>query len=129
MAFDAQLLLRDGSTDLTATLTGSYVAVPPQGGDDLVLHISVPALAETGDKIVAVLTTSNDGTNAVETITLADITKANVDAGKTEYYCRVPANRAYVKITLTVTDSDSGSDFNAGKVLVGLVPAGRHQVF
>lgn len=129
MAFDAQLLLRDGSADMTATLTGTYVAIPPQADGDLALRISVPSLAETGDKIAPVVTFSNDGTNALETITMPDITKANVDLGKTEYYCRILPNRAYVKITLTATDSDSGSDFNAGKVVVGIVPAGRHQVF
>jgi hypothetical protein len=122
---DAELLFRDGSADLTATMAGSYMALPPFT-HPLSCRIVVPAMAETGDKIVATLTYSDDGTNAKEVVTLPDITYANVATNKiTEYF--VPLfGRAYVKLTLTVTDSDSGADFNAGKVMAGVVPAGRY---
>jgi hypothetical protein len=123
---DAQLLLRDGSTNLTATLSGSYVLLP-QPIVEAAFRIVVPDLAETGDKIVAKFTYSDDGTNAKEIVTLPDITYANVHTSKiTEYYCPVLPGRNYVKVDLTITDADTGSDFNAGKVLVALVPGGRY---
>ena len=123
--FDNELLFRDGSADLTATMAGSYMELPAFT-HPLSCRIIVPTMAETGDKIVATLTYSDDGTNAKEVVTLPDITYANVLTNKiTEYF--VPLfGRRYVKLTLTVTDSDSGSDFNAGKVKAGVVPGGRY---
>ncbi len=122
---DNELLFRDGSTNLTATMAGSYIQLPPFV-HPLVCRIVVPSMAETGDKIVATLTYSDNGTDAKEVVTLPDITYANVLTNKiTEYF--VPLfGRAYVKLTLTVTDSDSGGDFNAGAVMAGIVPAGRY---
>jgi hypothetical protein len=123
---DAQFLFRDGSADLTASLAGSYVDMPPQT-QPMELRIVVPTLAETGDKIVAKFTYSDDGTNAKEVVTLPDITYANVVTNKiTEYGVPLLNGRAKVKVDLTITDADTGSDFNAGKVLVALVPAGRY---
>lgn len=124
--FDNELMFRDGSANMTATMAGTYVALPP-ATQPLVMRIIVPSLAETGDKIVATLTYSDDGTNAKEVVTLPDITYANVTTNKiTEYAVPVFSTRAYLKLTLTATDADSGSDFNAGKVAAGLVPAGRY---
>jgi len=122
---DAELLLRDGSTDLTATMAGSYTQLPPFV-NPMSLRLVVPTMAETGDKIVATVTYSDDGTNAKEVVTLPDITYANVLTNKiTEYF--VPLfGRAYVKLTLTITDADAGADFNAGAVMAGIVPAGRY---
>lgn len=125
MAKDAQLLVRSAATDLTAALVGAYIAIPPLNGDAQ-LAIMVPTFAETGDKIVPTLTYSDDGTNAKEIVTLPDITYANVvTAGRTEYFYPLLQNRAYLKVDLAITDADSGSDFNAGKVSVAIVPAGR----
>lgn len=122
---DKETLFRDGSTNLTETMAGSYLHLGPFV-QPLTLRIVVPTLAETSDKIVATVTYSDDGTNAKEVLTLPDITYANVVTNKiTEYF--VPLfGREYVKLTLTVTDADSGSDFNAGKVLAGVVPGGRY---
>ena len=122
---DNELLIRDGSTDLTATMAGSYTKLPPFV-NPLELRIVVPTLAETGDKIVVTVTYSDDGTNAKEVVTLPDITYANVLTNKITEYGLPLFGRQYVKVTLTVTDADSGSDFNAGKVLVAVVPAGRY---
>ncbi len=123
--FDNEMLFRDGTTNLTATMAGSYMKIP-QGLNPLECRIVVPDLAETGDKIVATLTYSDDGTNAKEVVTLPDITYANVHTSKiTEYY--IPLfGREYAKLTLTITDADTGADFNAGKVIAGVVPAGRY---
>jgi hypothetical protein len=124
---DSQLLLRDGSANMTATLTGSYTAVPEQANADLSLRVVVPTLAETGDKIAVAFTYSDDGTNAKEVVTLPDITYANVVTNKiTEYQTPLLKGSRYVKVTATVTDADSGTDFNAGKVLIAIVPAGRY---
>lgn len=122
---DAELLLRDGTTDLTATMAGSYVQLPPFV-HPMFLRLIVPTMAETGDKIVATLTYSDDGVNAKEVVTLPDITYANVLTNKITEYSVPLFGRAYVKLTLTITDADTGSDFNAGKVLAGIVPAGRY---
>ncbi|MBI5942875.1 MAG: hypothetical protein HY864_00785 [Chloroflexi bacterium] len=122
---DSQLLLRDGSADMTATLTGSYVLVPK--AENLILRIVVPTFAETGDKIVFAFTYSDDGTNAKEVVTLPDVTYAKVVTSKiTEYFTPLLEGARYVKVTATVTDADAGADFNAGKVLIGIVPAGRY---
>lgn len=126
---DAQLLLRDGSTDMTATLTGSYVAIPPQINTHMKIRIIVPTFAETGDKLSVVFTYSDDGTNAKEVVTLPDITYANVVTNKiTEYITPLLSGANYIKVVATATDADTGSDFNAGKVLIAIVPAGRHDV-
>lgn len=122
---DNELLFRDGSTDLTATMAGSYTKLPPFN-EELTLRIIVPTMAETGDKIVATITYSDDGSTAKEVVTLPDITYANVYTNKITEYFTPLLGRQYVKVTLTITDADSGSDFNAGKVLVAVVPAGRY---
>lgn len=122
---DNELLFRDGSTDLTETMAGSYIQLPPFV-HPMALRLIVPTMAETGDKIVATLTYSDDGTNAKEVVTLPDITYANVLTNKITEYSVPLFGRAYAKLTLTITDADTGSDFNAGKVLAGIVPAGRH---
>ena len=122
---DNELLIRDGSTNLTASMTGSYTKLPPFV-NTLELRIVVPTMAETGDKIVATVTYSDDGTNAKEVVTLPDITYANVLTNKITEYGVPLFGRQYVKVALAVTDADSGSDFDAGKVLVAIVPAGRY---
>jgi len=123
--FDNEMLFRDGSADMTATMAGSFMKVQ-RGPHPLACRIVVPTLAETGDKIVATLTYSDDGTNAKEVVTLPDITYANVVTNKITEYSVPLFGRDYVKLTLTATDADSGSDFNAGKVIAGVVPAGRY---
>ena len=123
---DSQLLLRDGSTNMTATLTGSYTAIPDPI-NPMEIRIVVPTFAETGDKIAPVFYYSDDGTNSKEVVTLPDITYAKVVTSKiTEYYTPLLPGSRYIKVVLTATDADTGSDFNAGKVMVGIVPAGRY---
>lgn len=122
---DNELLFRDGSADMIATMAGSYMALPPFT-HPMALRLVVPTFAETGDKIVATITYSDDGVNAKEVVTLPDITYANVVTNKITEYSVPLFGRAYVKLTLTVTDADTGSDFNAGKVLAGIVPAARY---
>lgn len=123
---DNELLFRDGSSNLTATMSGSYVQLPPFV-HPMSCRIIVPDLAETGDKITATLTYSDDGSTAGEVVTFPDIiTYANVHTNKiTEFFLPL-FGRAYVKLTLTITDADSGSDFNAGAVLAGIVPGARY---
>lgn len=123
--FDNELMFRDGSTDLTATMAGSFIELPPFQ-HPMSCRIIVPTLAETGDKIVATVTYSDDGSTAAEVVTLPDITYANVVTNKiTEYF--VPLfGRKYVKLTLTVTDADAGTDFDAGAVQAGIVPGARY---
>jgi len=123
---DSQLTFRDGTADMTATLTGSYIQIPPSEAD-LSIRIVVPTLAETGDKLAVSFTYSDNGTDAKEIVTLPDITYAKVVTSKiTEYFTPLLEAGRYVKVTATATDADSGTDFNAGKVLIAVVPAGRY---
>lgn len=124
--FDNELMFRDGSTELEATMAGTYLHLP-KFNVPMSCRIVVPTLAETGDKITATLTYSDDGSNAAEVVTLPDIiTYANVVTNKiTDFF--VPLfGREYVKLTLTITDADTGSDFNAGAVQAGVVPGARY---
>lgn len=123
--FDNESMFRSGSTDLTASMSGSYVKIP-QGLGPLELRMIVPTLAGSGDKIVATVTYSDDGTNAKEVVTLPDITYANVVTNKITEYAVPLYGRLYAKLDLAATDADSGADFNAGKVAAGIVPAGRY---
>lgn len=121
----ASMLLRDGTADMTATLTGSYVALPRV--EDLEWRIVVPTFAETGDKLAIAFTYSDDGANAKEVVTLPDITYAKVvTSGIKEYYTPFLPGSLYVKVTATATDANAGANFNAGKVLIALVPTGRY---
>lgn len=126
MAFDKEVMFRS-TGDLTADEAGSYVAVPE--GGNMRLRVVVPQMAETNDTIAVTISLSDDGTNASEVITMPTITKAQVDAGQTEFYSPIFTRRAYIKVALDITDADSGSDFNAGVVQIGLVPAGRYNVW
>ena len=123
MSFDNALMFRS-SGDLTADEAGSFVAVPE--GGDMRLRVVVPEMAETNDTIDITVSFSDDGTNAIETMTMEQITKAKVDAGKTEYFLPIRTHRSYIKVGINVTDADAGGDFDAGVVLIGLVPAGRY---
>lgn len=121
--FDAQLMFRS-TGDLTADEAGTYVAVPP--GGDMRLRVVVPEMAETNDTIVVTVSLSDDGTNAKEVLTMPTITKADVDAGKHDYFLPIHTRRAYIKVAFDITDADAGGDFDAGVVLAGLVPAGQY---
>jgi hypothetical protein len=125
MMFDNEMLFRDGSTHMTAAMSGTYMKIP-QGQFPLEMRLIVPILAETGDKIVATVTYSDDGTNAKEVVTLPDITYANVVTNKITEYGVPLFGRLYAKLDLAITDADTGSDFDAGHVIAGVVPAGRY---
>jgi hypothetical protein len=123
MAYDKELMFRT-TGDLTADEAGTFVAVPE--GGNMTLRVVVPEMAEANDTIVVKIHLSDDGTNTDETITMKTITKAGVDAGKHEYFSKVFTPRAYIKVEFDITDADAGTDFDAGVVLAGLVPAGRY---
>lgn len=124
--FDKELLFRDGTTDLTATMTGGYIQIP-RGQFPLEFRLIVPTMAETGDKVVATLTYSDDGVTAREVVNLPDqITFANVVTNRTTEYAIPLFMRNFVSLTLTITNAGGLLPFNAGKVLAGIVPAGRH---
>jgi len=114
---------------LTANQAGSFVNVG-HGFNPLVLRTVVPSLAETDDAIDIVVTLSDDGTNAKEVYTLPQITYAGVVTNKiTEYLYTLPMHRKYIKVAVTVTDADTGTDFTTTTAFqCGLVPAGRHNV-
>ena len=123
MAFDKEVMFRS-TGNLTEDEAGTFIAIPP--GGDMELRIVVPQIAETNDTILVTITYSADGTNASGITTLPTITKAIVDAGKHEFFWPIETSRGYIKVGFDVTDADSGSDFNAGVVQAGLVPAGRY---
>ena len=127
--FDNEIMFRSGSTTLTADEAGTFVAYP-KCPEPMELRVVVPSLVagQTADTIVVTVTLSEDGTNAAEVITMPTITYAQVVTNHiTEFFFAVPMTRPYIKVGFDITDA-SGSDFTAGKVQAGLVPAGRYTV-
>jgi hypothetical protein len=126
--FDNEMMVRSGTTHLTADESGSYVAYP-KSKFPLELCVIVPTIGQATDTIDITITLSEDGTNAAEVITMPQITGTNVLTNKiTAFYCALPQTRPYFKVDFNITDA-SGSDFDAGHVHAGLVPAGRHATF
>jgi len=123
--FDNEIMFYDKV--VTADEAGAYVAYA-EVGFPLELRVVVPSLAEAGDTIDITITLSDDGSTAKETITMPQITYAQVVTSKiTEFFCPVPMHRGYIKVALNITDADTGGDFTTTSNLeCGLVPAGRY---
>jgi hypothetical protein len=92
------------------------------------VRIVVPSMAEANDTIVPTVHISVDGSgNGEVTIVGETITKAAVDGGKHQFFISLPKSPyKYVGLALNITDADTGTDFDAGVVLAGLVPAGQY---
>ena len=116
--------------NLTQDETGTYFNLGAPIITPLVVRVVVPQLAETSDTIAVTINLSVDGSGAGDmTFVLPTITKANVDLGITEYFFTLPPTAdtyQYVSADINITDADTGSDFNAGVVQIGIVPAGRY---
>jgi hypothetical protein len=126
--FDNEIMVRSGTTHLTADESGSYVAYP-KCVEPMELRVVVPTMAEASDTIDITVTWSADGSNPKEIEHMTQITYANVVTSKlTEFFMPMTMHRAYFKVDIDITDADTGSDFDAGHVHIGLVPAGRHTV-
>lgn len=126
--FDNELLHRDGSTDLTADMAVVYKDMGSPTDGKTVMRIVVPQMAETGDTIVPTIHLSDDGVGAGErTLVGETITKALVDAGQTQFFIPIPKSKyKHVGLALDVTDADTGTDFDAGAVIAGVVPAAEY---
>lgn len=120
--FDKNLLLRDGSADLTATTTGSAVDFG-EGGDirSLTYQAIFPAAGGTSPTCSLEIHLSDTSAFTVvrRTITFDSITTA----GMYSVTFRSPYRYRRYKATI------GGTSPNFGKVLIGPVLAGEHSNF
>lgn len=128
--FDSESLFRDGSTDLTADMATVYLDLGAPTTGKEVIRIVVPTMAEASDTIVPTVHLSADGSGAGERQIVGETISYTtvITNGQTQYFISVPKSPyQHVGLALDVTDADTGSDFNAGKVIAGIVPAGQYQ--
>jgi hypothetical protein len=122
--FDANLMLRNTTTALSTTVTGSFVDLglggePAQG---LTIRANVNTANANADTLVLKYDFSDDGTNVQESVTLPAITGTNARSGNgVESLARTAFKRRYVRYVATVT----GSAPNFGVVPIG-VDAGEY---
>ena len=112
--YDSELLLRDGSTDLTATETGSAVEI----GDfkDMTFRLVVPAIADAADTLDVAVQYSDDGSTWTELFAFPQITGAS---GAPTVMRRTLSlgGHTYVRGVFTVTTVAGSPNF--GKVVLG----------
>ncbi len=122
--FDSNLMLRNTTTTLSTTTTGSFLDIgaggePAQG---LSLRANVNTANTNGDTLVLKYDFSDDGTNVAESVTMPTITGTTArGASGVEQLCRTSFKRRYVRYIATVT----GASANFGVVPIG-VDAGEH---
>jgi hypothetical protein len=128
---DAELVFRDGSTDLEADMSVVYLDLGAPTTGKEVVRVIVPEMAETDDLINPIIHLSVDGSGDGERQLVCEpITKAGVDGGRTQYFYSLPRSPyQYVGLELDVVDDDSGSDFSAGAVEAYLGISGQYNDF
>lgn len=118
---DANLILRSGAANLTADETLTSVQVGPMVRL-MWLNVLVPSIAETNDKIDVQLEFCDAAASTTEVYNM------NMKQISAAGHYQIPffTLEEYLQVKLDVTDADSGTDFNAGKVKVWLANAGRY---
>lgn len=118
---DANLVLRDGTTDLTADETLTSVEIGPMTRP-LWLHVVVPEIAEASDTLDVELEfcDASASTTQVYNLNMKQMTAPGHYA--VPFYTLL----AYLQVKLNVTDADAGGDFDAGAVKVWIDPANRY---
>ncbi len=122
--FDANLMLRNTTTAISTTVTGSFVDLGPGGepAQGLTIRANVNTANANGDTLVLKYDFSDDGTNPLESVTLPTITGTNARSGNgVETLTRTAFKRRYVRYVATVT----GASANFGVVPIG-VDAGEY---
>lgn len=118
MPYDAELQLRDGTSDLTATETGSFVTVD-QPGPGLQIVVLVPEHNADGDTLDVVIDYSTDGSTAEGTkLTFPQITGAS--SSPSRYALGLPqTSKAITHMRAVLTVAGSTPDYGAVTVEIG----------
>lgn len=121
---DTNLVLRDGSTDLTADETLTSVKIGPMT-QPMTLCVLCPGESEASDTLDVEMEFCDAAASTTE---VYNMNMKQIDANAANQIRRVPfiTHLAYLQVKLNVTDADAGSDFNAGGVKVWIEPAGRY---
>jgi hypothetical protein len=116
MAYDALLVLRDGTTNLTATSNTSSVELKGTSLKGLVARLVVPQAAGTSPSLTAKVQESDDNSTFNDLVTFDTITAAGI------YRERFITKKRYVRFSFTV----SGTSPNFGGVIAQI---GAHDTF
>ena len=118
MAFDAEVMLSNTGTDLTATVTGTGKQIEGTSFDGLPIRVSVPQATGTSPTLDITIQESDTlGSGYVTLVTFAQITASGV------YRQRYSSRKKYVRAVLTV----GGTSPNFGKVQVGFETGGEQK--
>lgn len=112
---DTNLVLRDGSTHLTADESLTAIVVGPMTRP-MTLHVLVPEVS-SGDTLDVELEFNDDGSTQIDNMNMKQITAAG------NYSIPFITNHKYLLVKLNETDN-GGPDF--GHVKVWLSPASRY---
>lgn len=121
---DANLVLRDGTSDLTADETLTSVRVGPMTRP-MTLCVFSPGGSEASDTLDVELEFCD---SSASTTQVNNANMQQIDANATNQIRRLPfiTPLEYLQVKLNVTDADAGGDFNAGGVKVWIEPVARY---
>ena len=117
MPYDANLVLRDGSTNLKATETTSALDIKGTPLKGLACRVTVPQASGTSPTLDVKVQDSDDGTNWDDLVVFPQITQAGT------YRRQVATPRRYVRAVLTV--GGTSPNFGGVRVELGLPDAFR----
>lgn len=118
MAYDAEVMLHNPGTDLTATATGTGKVIEGTPFDGPVVRVSVPQATGTSPTLDITIQESDSLASGYTTVVTFDqITAAGV------YYRRYSSRKKHVRAVLTV----GGTTPNFGKVQVGFATGGEQK--
>lgn len=123
---DTNLVLRDGSTHLTADETLTAVTIGPMTRP-IWLHVITEAASEANDKIDVELEfcTAAAPTTQVMNVNSPQMAVA-VDSVHMAIPFIMPPGLTSLQVKLDITDADGGGDFDAGHVKVWLDTTNRY---
>ena len=121
---DANLILRSGSTDLTADETLTSVRIGPMLRP-MVLCVMTESASEASDTLDVELEFCDVSASTTQ---VYNMNTPQMDVSAAGAIVRVPfiTQLEYLQVKLNVTDADSGGDFNAGGVKFWIESAARY---
>lgn len=121
---DANLVLRDGTADLTADETLTSVRIGPMTRP-MVLCVMTESASEASDTLDVELEFCD---TSASTTQVYNMNSPQMDVSAAGAIVRVPfyTHLEYLQVKLNVTDADAGADFNAGGVKVWIEPVSRY---
>ena len=121
---DANLILRDGTSDLTADETLTSVKIGPMLRPMVLCVMTVDA-SEASDTLDVELEFCD---SSATTTQVYNMNSPQIDASAANQIVRVPfyTHLEYLQVKLNITDADAGADFNAGGCKVWIEPVTRY---